>query len=113
FPTRRSSDLPAGLTVRPGARGPRGRPPCNLAVHMQRTERHRTSLPLGLDEVLDARRRLEGVAIRTPLVTSRTLDERTLGRVFLKAENFQRGGAFKFRGAYNKISSLPPGTGVA
>ena len=68
---------------------------------------------MGLDDVLDARRRLEGVAIRTPVFTSRTLDERTGGRVFLKAENFQRGGAFKFRGAYNKISSLPPGTGVA
>jgi threonine dehydratase len=50
--------------------------------------------------------RLEGVAHRTPVLHSRTLDERTGATVFLKAENFQRGGAFKFRGAYNRISTL-------
>ena len=70
-------------------------------------------MPVGLDDVLEAARRLDRVAIRTPVFTSRTLDERVGGRIFLKAENFQRGGAFKFRGAYNKISSLRPGTGVA
>src|SRR6185312_4711780 len=43
---------------------------------------------------------------RTPVLTSRTLDERADARVHLKAECFQRGGAFKFRGAFNKISSL-------
>jgi threonine dehydratase len=80
---------------------------------MQRTERAHTQLPVGLDDVLEAALRLDGVAIRTPVFTSRTLDERTGGQIFLKAENLQRGGAFKFRGAYNKISSLPPGTGVA
>jgi threonine dehydratase len=47
------------------------------------------------------------VAHRTPAVTSRTLDERTGARVWLKAENLQRVGAFKFRGAYNAIASLP------
>jgi threonine dehydratase len=57
--------------------------------------------------------RLDGVAHRTPVFTSRTLDERAGGRIFLKAENLQRGGAFKFRGAYNTIAQLPPGTGVA
>lgn len=51
--------------------------------------------------------RLEGVAHRTPVVTSRTLDGLVSGRVFLKAENLQRGGAFKFRGAYNAVASLP------
>ena len=59
-----------------------------------------------LEDVERAARRLEGVAHRTPVVTSRTLDELTGARVHVKAECFQRGGAFKFRGAYNKISSL-------
>jgi threo-3-hydroxy-L-aspartate ammonia-lyase len=51
-----------------------------------------------------AARRLEGVAHRTPVFTSRTLDERVGASVYLKAESFQRGGAFKFRGAYNAVS---------
>jgi threo-3-hydroxy-L-aspartate ammonia-lyase len=59
-----------------------------------------------LADVEAAARRLEGIAHRTPVFTSRTLDERTGARVHVKAECFQRGGAFKFRGAYNKISSL-------
>lgn len=59
-------------------------------------------------DVREAARRLEDVANRTPVVTSRTLDGRSRRRVFLKCESFQRGGAFKFRGAYNKISRLPP-----
>jgi threonine dehydratase len=50
--------------------------------------------------------RLDGVAHRTPLLTSATLDERCGGSVALKAENFQRVGAFKFRGAYNRLSLL-------
>ena len=59
-----------------------------------------------LEDVQDAARRLEGVAHRTPSVTSRTFDELTGTTSFFKAENFQRGGAFKFRDAYNAISSL-------
>jgi threo-3-hydroxy-L-aspartate ammonia-lyase len=59
-----------------------------------------------LADVEAAARRLEGIAHRTPVFTSRTLDERTGARVHVKSECFQRGGAFKFRGAYNKISSL-------
>jgi threonine dehydratase len=59
-----------------------------------------------LDDVERAAQRLAGVAHRTPVLTSRTLDERTGVHVHVKAECFQRGGAFKFRGAYNKISSL-------
>ena len=61
-----------------------------------------------LADVRAAGGRLAGVAHRTPVVTSRTLDERAGATVFLKAENLQRGGAFKFRGAYSMISSLPP-----
>ena len=59
-----------------------------------------------LEDVERAAERLRGVAHRTPVLTSRTLDERVAARVHLKAECFQRGGAFKFRGAYNKISTL-------
>ena len=62
--------------------------------------------PISPGDVEAAARRLEGVAHRTPVVTSRTLDSRAGARVYMKAENLQRGGAFKFRGAYNKISSL-------
>ena len=58
------------------------------------------------EDVARAARLLEGVAHRTPVLTSRTLDERVGARVFLKCENLQRMGAFKFRGAYNAISRL-------
>jgi threonine dehydratase len=63
-----------------------------------------------LDDVRAAAERLTGVANRTPVFTSRTLDERADARVHVKAECFQRGGAFKFRGAYNAISQLDPET---
>ncbi|HLX33225.1 MAG TPA: pyridoxal-phosphate dependent enzyme [Gaiellaceae bacterium] len=59
-----------------------------------------------LADVEAAAERLRGVAHRTPVFTSHTLDDRTGASVHVKAECFQRGGAFKFRGAYNKISSL-------
>ena len=62
---------------------------------------------LELADVEAAARRLAGVANRTPVLTSRTLDGRVGASVHVKAESFQRGGAFKFRGAYTKISSLP------
>jgi len=55
-----------------------------------------------------AARRLDGVAVRTPLISAPVLDERLGARVFLKAETLQRTGSFKFRGAYNKIASIPP-----
>ena len=58
------------------------------------------------EDVCGAAERLRGAAHHTPVVTSRTLDERTAARVSLKAENLQRVGAFKFRGAYNKIAQL-------
>jgi threonine dehydratase len=63
---------------------------------------------LSLDDVRAAAERLSGIAHRTPVLTSRTLDERTGSTAFLKAECLQRGGAFKFRGAFNMISSLGP-----
>jgi threonine dehydratase len=62
---------------------------------------------ISFDDILAARERLRGVANVTPVVTSRTLDELAGREVFLKCESFQRGGAFKFRGAYNTISQLP------
>ncbi len=46
------------------------------------------------------------MAVRTPLINAPVLDERLSARVFLKAETLQRTGSFKFRGAYNKISSI-------
>ncbi|MEV0797969.1 threo-3-hydroxy-L-aspartate ammonia-lyase [Kribbella sp. NPDC050281] len=61
---------------------------------------------LSLTDVRAAAERIAGVAHRTPVLTSRTLDERVGAHVFLKAENFQRIGAFKFRGAYNAVSRL-------
>ena len=51
--------------------------------------------------------RLDGIALRTPLVCSPVLDALTGARVFLKAETLQRTGSFKFRGAYNKIAQIP------
>ena len=62
--------------------------------------------PPPFTEVEAAARRLAGVAHRTPCITSRTLDELLGIRMVLKAEGFQRMGAFKFRGAYNAISQL-------
>jgi threonine dehydratase len=56
----------------------------------------------------DARGRVREAAHRTPVATSRTLDERTGATVLLKCENLQRMGAFKFRGAWNTISRLDP-----
>ncbi|WP_179404389.1 threo-3-hydroxy-L-aspartate ammonia-lyase [Burkholderia guangdongensis] len=56
------------------------------------------------DDVLDAAARLDGAAHRTPVLTSRTADARAGATLFFKCENFQRMGAFKFRGAYNAIS---------
>src|SRR5579872_3584142 len=58
------------------------------------------------DDVRASARRLDGVAHRTPVVTSRTLDARVGAQVFIKCENLQRMGAFKFRGAYNRLAQL-------
>jgi threonine dehydratase len=63
---------------------------------------------IGIEAVRDAAGRLKGIAHRTPVLTSRTLDQRVGVRALLKAEAVQRTGSFKFRGAYNKIASIPP-----
>src|ERR1700688_3698729 len=64
------------------------------------------SLPTAAD-VEAAARRLAGVALHTPLLTSAALDAITGGRVFLKAETLQHTGSFKCRGAYNKLAAIP------
>ena len=58
--------------------------------------------------VRDAARQLLGYAVRTPLIESPALNERVGGRVLVKVETLQRAGAFKFRGAWNRISRLTP-----
>ncbi len=60
-------------------------------------------------QVDDAALRLEGVAHRTPVMTSRTFDDRVQGTVFFKCENLQRSGSFKFRGAFNAVSRFRAG----
>ncbi|RJK97708.1 pyridoxal-phosphate dependent enzyme [Vallicoccus soli] len=67
-----------------------------------------TSLPLSISDVRAAARRVEGAVTRTPLVTSRTLDALTGAHVVAKAENLQRTGSFKVRGAWNRLALLPP-----
>ena len=64
--------------------------------------------PVTYGDVEAAAQRLEGVAHRTPVATSRLFDELTGAEAFFKCENLQRMGAFKFRGAYNALSQLGP-----
>src|SRR4051794_12477651 len=69
----------------------------------------KTDLPAPTAADVDAAaQRIAGVALRTPLVSSPVLEAATGARVFLKAETLQRTGSFKFRGAYNKLSSIAP-----
>ena len=63
---------------------------------------------LAIDDVRAAATRLQGVAHRTPVLRSRTLDALVGAQVFMKAEHLQRMGAFKFRGAYNAVALLAP-----
>ena len=60
------------------------------------------------DDVCKAASRLKGVANKTPVMTSRTLDQLTGANFFLKCENYQRMGAFKFRGGYSALSKFTP-----
>jgi threonine dehydratase len=64
------------------------------------------SLTPSYADVCLASQRLKGVAHHTPVMTSQTLNERLGAQVFFKCEQLQRGGAFKFRGAYNAIAAL-------
>jgi threo-3-hydroxy-L-aspartate ammonia-lyase len=70
--------------------------------------RERDVARVSFSDVSEAAQRIAGIAHRTPVVTSRTLDEMVAAHVYLKCENFQRMGAFKFRGAYNRLAQLSP-----
>jgi threo-3-hydroxy-L-aspartate ammonia-lyase len=59
-----------------------------------------------ITDVEAAAKHLAGIAHRTPVLTSRTVNQRTQTQTFFKCENFQRTGSFKFRGAYNALSQL-------
>jgi threonine dehydratase len=63
-------------------------------------------MTIALSDIQAAAVRLEGQAVRTPLIESPALNERLGGRVLIKPETLQRAGAFKFRGAYNRLSQL-------
>jgi threonine dehydratase len=65
-------------------------------------------LAISFDDIARAQKRIAGIAHRTPVLTSTTADERTGAQLFFKCENFQRMGAFKFRGAFNAISQFTP-----
>jgi threonine dehydratase len=65
------------------------------------------TLPI-FNDIQAAAVRLDGVAHRTPALTSSFLDNLTGNHLFFKCENFQRAGAFKFRGAYNALAQLVP-----
>jgi len=63
-------------------------------------------MTVSIEDVIAAAKRIEGVAVKTPLVTSLYLNQILGAEVFFKAENLQHMGAFKFRGAYNRLSQL-------
>jgi threonine dehydratase len=65
-------------------------------------------MPPTIEDVKAAAKRIEGIAVRTPLVRNDVLDAQTGAKVFVKAEDLQRGGAFKIRGATNAIAALAP-----
>ncbi len=88
--------------------------PIHMARHQENimtiftAPRDDADLPVAYRDIAAAPQTLAGVAHRTPVLTSNTVDERTGAKVFFKCENMQRGGAFKFRGAYNALSNLMP-----
>lgn len=65
-------------------------------------------LAISFDDIVSAHQRIAGIAHRTPVLTSTTANEMTEAQVYFKCENFQRMGAFKFRGAYNAIAQFSP-----
>jgi threonine dehydratase len=65
-------------------------------------------LAISFDDIVCAHQRIAGIAHRTPVLTSTTANEMTQAQVYFKCENFQRMGAFKFRGAYNAIAQFTP-----
>lgn len=79
---------------------------CGMATETTEGQREFAHLAISLDDVRAAADRLRGVAHRTPVMRGTSFDAAAGARVWLKCEQFQRAGAFKFRGAYNKIASL-------
>jgi threonine dehydratase len=77
---------------------------CTLAEHGKGA--FSMTSPVTYADVLDAVQRIAGFAIRTPLLSNPVLDAATGARIFLKPENLQRTGSFKFRGAFNRLSAL-------
>jgi len=67
-----------------------------------------SELAISFDDIAAAHDRIRAEAHRTPVLTSTTADGRVGGQLFFKCENFQRMGAFKFRGAYNAIAQFTP-----
>ena len=67
-----------------------------------------SSLPISFDDIVQAHARIAGAAHRTPVLTSTIANALSGAQIFFKCENFQRAGAFKFRGAYNAISQFTP-----
>jgi threonine dehydratase len=63
---------------------------------------------VSLDDIHEAARVLDGVAIKTPLIFSTSFSRRAGAQVYLKLENLQKTGSFKFRGAYHKLSKIRP-----
>ena len=79
-----------------------------LAAMTASTALSAVALAIQFADIEAAAGRLQGVAHRTPVLRSHTADQRTGAQVFFKAENLQRMGAFKFRGAYNALSQFTP-----
>lgn len=63
-------------------------------------------LTVTIDDVRAAARRIEGIATRTPMFHSRTVDDLVGAEIWFKCEQFQRSGSFKFRGAYNALAAM-------
>jgi len=61
---------------------------------------------ISFDDIVSAAGRIDGVAVKTPILENMALNERSGGRVFIKPETMQHAGAFKFRGAYNRLVQL-------
>ena len=93
--------------VRPRARRARRRPGAHARRGGGVVIASPTAAAVTVDDVWRAAERLEDVVHRTPVLRSRRLDERAGCELLLKAENLQRTGAFKLRGAYNRIATLP------
>lgn len=97
----KSPGRPTNPTVNAETRNPPAGPP--LTVDHSDAQ----AVPT-FDDIQSAARQIAGIAHRTLVATSRSIDSRTGARLFFKCENLQRAGAFKFRGAYNALSRLSP-----